>query len=35
MCIHLQLWFEIKSKPSCPDGSRHLFHMICLRNWRS
>src|SRR6218665_3315060 len=37
--VYALLWFEIKSKPSCTDGSRHLFRMIiildtCLRNRR-
>src|SRR6218665_2036086 len=26
--VYAPIWFEIKSKPSCTDGSRHLFHMI-------
>src|SRR6218665_3877295 len=26
--VYEPIWFEIKSKPSCTGGSRHLFHMI-------
>src|SRR6218665_2591838 len=26
--MYAPLWFEIKSKPSCIGGSRHLFHVI-------
>jgi len=26
--VYAPIWFEIKSKPSCTGGSRHLFHMI-------
>jgi len=26
--VYAPTWFEIKSKLSCTDGSRHLFHMI-------
>jgi len=26
--VYAPIWFEIKSKPSCIGGSRHLFHMI-------
>ena len=26
--VYAPIWFEIKSKPSCTDGSRHLFQMI-------
>ena len=26
--VYAPIWFEIKSKPSCTDGSRYLFQMI-------
>jgi len=26
--VYAPIWFEIKSKPSCTDGSHHLFRMI-------
>ena len=33
--VYAAMWFQIKNKPSCKDGARHLFQTICKSRYLS